>query len=252
MMLFQIGGRLYHPPSLLSEGLKARMCIASFTPLSNHLCSTVSIFVFSNVMVWSGLLVCMCFETSDVVVLCFLCSPNLAFSERSVFPTYVASHSSQLILYAGPTTLSFPTGSFGWTSSWRKSVVGLKYVGIPYPPKVLINSSEKPLMYGIITGLFLSSLFTPVVTVVSSSLFFSLISSLVLSLLACRGNHCIPVPLSRVLILSFFLLGHSLWIWNNIIKERLTESVTGTTNGGGGPSLRNLLAFPVISNTIQR
>ena len=40
MMLFQIGGRLYRPPSLLSEGFKARMCIASFTPLSNHLCST--------------------------------------------------------------------------------------------------------------------------------------------------------------------------------------------------------------------
>ena len=40
-------------------------------------------------------------------------------------------------------------------------------------------------------------------------------------------------------------------IWNNIIKERLTESATGTTSGGG-PSLRNLLAFPVVSNTIQR
>ena len=62
-------GRLYRPPSLLSEGIKTRMCIASFTPLSNHLCSTASIFVFSNVMVWSGLSVCMCFETSDVVEL---------------------------------------------------------------------------------------------------------------------------------------------------------------------------------------
>ena len=112
--------RLYRPPSLLSEGFKARMCIASFTPLSNHLCSTASIFVFSNVMVWSGLSVCMCFETSDVVELGLLCSPNLAFSERSVSPTYVASHSSQLILYTGPTTLSFPTGSFGWTNSWRR------------------------------------------------------------------------------------------------------------------------------------
>ena len=87
MILFQIGGRLYRPPSLLSEGFKARMCIASFTPLSNHLCSTTSIFVFSNMMVWSLLSVCMCFETSDVVELGLLCSPNLAFSERSVSPT---------------------------------------------------------------------------------------------------------------------------------------------------------------------
>ena len=166
MMLFQIGGRLYRPRSLLSEGFKARICIASFTPLSNHWCSTSSILVFSNMMVWSGLSVCMCFETSDVVELGLLCSPNLAFSERSVSPTYVASHSSQLILYTRPTTLSFPTGSFGWTNSWRRVFVGLKYVGIPYPPKVLFNSSEKPLMYGIITGLFLFSLFTPVVTVV--------------------------------------------------------------------------------------
>ena len=153
MMLFQIEGRLYCPPSLLSEGFKARMCIASFTPLSNHLCSTSSIFVFSNMMVWSGLSVCMCFETSDVVELGLLCSPNLAFGERSVSPTYVASHSSQLILYTEPTILSFPTGSFGWTNSWRRVFMGLKYVGIPCPQKVLFSSSEKPLMYGIITGL---------------------------------------------------------------------------------------------------
>ena len=86
---------------------------------------------------------CMCFETSDidVVELRLLCSPNLAFSERSVSPTCVASHSLQLILYTGPTTLSFPTWSFRWTSSWRRVFVGLKYVGIPYPPKVLFNSN---------------------------------------------------------------------------------------------------------------
>ena len=52
MMLFQVRGRLYRPPSMLSESFKARMCIASFAPLSNHLCSTAKIFVFSNVMVW--------------------------------------------------------------------------------------------------------------------------------------------------------------------------------------------------------
>ena len=100
MMLFQIGGRLYRPPSLLSEGFKARICIAS-SPLSNHLCSTFSILVFSNMMVWSGLSVCMCFETSDVVELGLLCSPNLAFSERSICPTYVAESfvSCQSIFY---------------------------------------------------------------------------------------------------------------------------------------------------------
>ena len=41
-------------------------------------------------------------------------------------------------------------------------------------------------------------------------------------------------------------------IWNNIIKERLMESAMGTTSGRGGTSLRNLFAFPVVSNTIQR
>ena len=143
MMLFQIGGRLCCAPSLLSEGFKAQMCIASLTPFSNRLCSTASIFIFSNVMVWSGVSVCMCFETSDVVELGLLCSPNLAFSERSVLPTYVASHPSQLILYTGPTTLSFPTGSFRWTSSWRRVFVGLKYCGIPYPQNVFFISFEE-------------------------------------------------------------------------------------------------------------
>ena len=32
-------------------------------------------------------------------------------------------------------------------------------------------------------------------------------------------------------------------IWNNIIKERLTENITGTTNGRG-PSLRNSVSVP--------
>ena len=59
MMLFQTGGRLCHQQSLLSEGFKARMLIASFTPLSNNLCSMDNIFVFSNMMVWLGLSVCM-------------------------------------------------------------------------------------------------------------------------------------------------------------------------------------------------
>ena len=42
-----------------------------------------------------------------------LCSPNLAFSDCSVSPTYMVSHSSQLILYTGPTTFSFPLELLG-------------------------------------------------------------------------------------------------------------------------------------------
>ena len=90
----------------------------------------------------------------------------------------MASHSSQLILYTGPTTLSFPTGSFGCTNSCCKVFEDLKYVGTPNPPKILFSSSENPLMYGTTTGLFfLSSLFTP--DVKTFSLVFSLTSSLV-------------------------------------------------------------------------
>ena len=90
IMLFQIGGSWYYPPSLLRSGA-FRMCITSFTPLSNHLCSTDSILVFSNVIVWLGLSVCMCFETSDVVELGLQCSPNLAVSERSVISNTIQS-----------------------------------------------------------------------------------------------------------------------------------------------------------------
>ena len=72
IMFYQIRGRLYRLPSLLSEGFKAQMYIASLTPLSNHLCFTNNIVVFSNVMVWLGLSVCICFKTSDVVELCIL------------------------------------------------------------------------------------------------------------------------------------------------------------------------------------
>ena len=36
-------------------------------------------------------------------------------------------------------------------------------------------------------------------------------------------------------------------VWNNIIKEKVTDGA-GTTNGGG-PSLRNSVSVPVVSNT---
>ena len=40
-------------------------------------------------------------------------------------------------------------------------------------------------------------------------------------------------------------------VWNNIIKERVTDGA-GTTNGGGGGRLRNSVSVPVVSNTIWR
>ena len=72
-----------------------------------------------------------CFATSEVVELGIQCSLNLDFRDLSVSPTYVASHSSHLILYTGPTTFSLSTGSLGLTNSWRNA---LKYVGMPYFP----------------------------------------------------------------------------------------------------------------------
>ena len=39
-------------------------------------------------------------------------------------------------------------------------------------------------------------------------------------------------------------------VWNNIIKERVTDG-TGTTNGGGA-GLRNSVSVPIVSNTIWR
>ena len=104
MMLSHTGGRLYLPPSLLRLGFSALRQMASFTPLSNHLGSVVRILVLSSSTVCSGWSVCICFATSEVVELGLRCSLNLAFSDLSVSPTYVASHSSHLILYTGPTT----------------------------------------------------------------------------------------------------------------------------------------------------
>ena len=206
MMLFQIGGRLYHPPSLLSEGFKARMCIASFTPLSNHLCSTSSIFVFSKIMVWSGLSVCvlrplMWWNSVSYVLQIW---PSWAFG----FPNICGSHSSQLILCTGPTTLSFPTGSFGLTvgaeCSWAWNTLVYHI-----PQKFSV-------------ALLRSPWWSPVSSYPPSSLQLLLLSfplplsspwSLPLSPPATsQGSRYIPVPLSHVPILYFFLLGHSQWI----------------------------------------
>ena len=89
------------------------------------------ISVLSSSTVCSSWSVCICFATSEVVELGLRCSLNLAFSYLSVSPTYVASHSSHLILYTGPTTFSLSTVSLSFTNSWRNVFVGLKYVGMP-------------------------------------------------------------------------------------------------------------------------
>ena len=155
MMLSHTGGRLYLPRSLLRLLFSALMWMASFTPLSNHLGSVVRISVLSSSTVCSSWSVCICFATSEVVELGLRCSLNLAFSDLSVSPTYVASHSSHLILYTGPTTFFLSTGSLGFTNSWRNVFVGLKYVGMPYFPNTRLICSENPLMYGMTTGIFL-------------------------------------------------------------------------------------------------
>ena len=152
MMLSHIGGKLYLPPSLLRLGLRALMYMASFTPLSNHLGSVVNTSVFSNSTECWGWSTWMCLETSEVVELGRRCSPNLAFRDLSVSPTYIASHSSHLIFYIGPTTFSLLTGSFGFTNNCCSVLVGLKYVGMPYFPKTRLICSENPFTYGITTG----------------------------------------------------------------------------------------------------
>ena len=50
MMLSHTGGKLHLPPSVLRFRFSSVMCKASFTPLSNHLDSVVSISVFSDFM----------------------------------------------------------------------------------------------------------------------------------------------------------------------------------------------------------
>ena len=79
------------------------------------------------------------FETSDVMELSPMFSKS-CFSELLVSQTLVASHSSQLILYIGQTTLSFPTGSFGCTNNCPGVFVDLKEVSTPNPPNTLLSS----------------------------------------------------------------------------------------------------------------
>ena len=95
VMLIQLRGRFYRPLSLLSEDFKAKMYIASFTSLSN-ICAPLTVYLCFPTCrcAWR----CpMCFETSDVVKLGFLCSPHLAFSDCSVSLTCVAFFTTNFI-----------------------------------------------------------------------------------------------------------------------------------------------------------
>ena len=83
------------------------------------------------------------------------CSLSLDFRDLTLSPTYVASHSSHLILYTGPTRFSLLTGSLGFTNNCLCVLISLKYVGILYLPNTHLSCSENPLMYGITTGIFL-------------------------------------------------------------------------------------------------
>ena len=86
------------PPTVFCE-FRALIEIASFTPLSNHLDSVVKISVFSNSTEYPGCSRWMCFATSEEVELGLWCSLNLDFRDLFVSPTYIASHSSHLILH---------------------------------------------------------------------------------------------------------------------------------------------------------
>ena len=92
-VLVHTGDRLNLPPSLFKEGLETRMCMASFTPLLNHLGSTASIFACSMSTWWSGWSMFTCFETSEFTLLGLRCSMNLALRDLSVSPIYDASQS---------------------------------------------------------------------------------------------------------------------------------------------------------------
>ena len=109
--------------------------------------SVVRISVLSSSTVFSTCSVWICFATSELVELSLRCSLNLDFRDLSVSPTYVASHSSHLILYTGPTTFSLLIGSLGLTNSCHNVFVGLKYVGMPYFRNTHLICSKNSLMY---------------------------------------------------------------------------------------------------------
>ena len=63
--LFHIAGKLYLPLSLFKVGLWALMYMASLTPLVSQLGSRSNICVSSSLMLWLGLSLLICFDTSE-------------------------------------------------------------------------------------------------------------------------------------------------------------------------------------------
>ena len=93
------------------------------------------------------------FATSEVVELGLQCLLNLDFRDLSVSSMYVASYSSHLILYRGPTTFSLLTGSLGFKNNFCSVLVGLKYVGMLHLPKTHLICFENPLIYGMTSAI---------------------------------------------------------------------------------------------------
>lgn len=87
--LFQALGRLYRPPSLLRE-VQCSNKMASFTPLWNHLLSTVRTFAPSGFILWPEESVWICLETYDNVLL------GRHLRERSVSPTSGEHHTDYI------------------------------------------------------------------------------------------------------------------------------------------------------------
>ncbi len=87
-------GGLYLPPSLFRDESVTRMCMASMTPHSNHLCSTSKMLVSSKDILRSGWSKCTWRDTSDVTELGLLCSKKRCFNDLSLSSMYVARHFS--------------------------------------------------------------------------------------------------------------------------------------------------------------
>ena len=109
------------PPSRLFQTICAPPPVSSYSPMWWYGRGCRRVCVSRPLMWWN----------SVSYVLQIWPSVSVRFPQH-----YAASHSSQLIVYTGSTTLSFPNGSFGWIDTWCRVFIGLKYVGIPYPGRL--------------------------------------------------------------------------------------------------------------------
>ena len=116
-------GRVCLPWSLLRDGERLLMWMASLTPRSNHLLS------LSNTLMLLRSNLCnssfMCWPTGELGL---LCSDSLVFRALSVSPIYDASQSLQSIWYTTPHLLSPGSLSLGWHNSDLSDVCGRVWV----------------------------------------------------------------------------------------------------------------------------